>query len=102
MERAAKSWRSLPVPRRLVYVIGALLLSMSAASARSAILENIAFTSQPGSQLAITLTFDQAFAVAIDSYSIDEPASVVLVFPGTRTALAEMRFMLSHANATSV
>ena len=102
MERAAKSWRSLPVPRRLVYVIGALLLSMSAASARSAILENIAFTSQPGSQLAITLTFDQAFAEAVDSYAIDEPARVVLDLPGTRSALAEKRFMLSQANATSV
>ena len=102
MERAAKSWRSLPVPRRLVYVIGALLLSMSAASARSAILENIAFTSQPGSQLAITLTFDQAFAEAVDSYAIDEPARVVLDLPGTRNALAEKRFMLSQANATSV
>jgi type IV pilus assembly protein PilQ len=102
MERAAKSWRSLPVPRRLVYVIGALLLSVSAASARSAILENIAFTSQPGSQLAITLTFDQAFAEAVDSYAIDEPARVVLDLPGTRSALAEKRFMLSQANATSV
>ena len=102
MERAAKSWRSLPVPRRLVYVIGALLLSVSAASARSAILENIAFTSQPGSQLAITLTFDQAFAEAVDSYAIDEPARVVLDLPGTRNALAEKRFMLSQANATSV
>jgi len=102
MERAAKSWRSLPVPRRLVYVIGALLLSMSAASARSAILENIAFTSQLGSQLAITLTFDQAFAEAVDSYAIDEPARVVLDLPGTRSALAEKRFMLSQANATSV
>ena len=102
MERAAKSWRSLPVPRRLVYVIGALLLSASAASARSAILENIAFTSQPGSQLAITLTFDQAFAEAVDSYAIDEPARVVLDLPGTRNALAEKRFMLSQANATSV
>ena len=102
MERAAKSWRSLPVPRRLVYVIGALLLSVSSASARSAILENIAFTSQPGSQLAITLTFDQAFAEAVDSYAIDEPARVVLDLPGTRSALAEKRFMLSQANATSV
>lgn len=77
-------------------MIGALLLSMSAASARSAILENIAFTSQPGSQLAITLTFDQAFAEAVDSYAIDEPARVVLDLQGT----SSMRLTITRVRSS--
>ncbi|MDA8678951.1 type IV pilus secretin PilQ [Luminiphilus sp.] len=102
MERVAKGWRSLPVPSGWVYVIGCLWLCMNAASAHSAILENIAFTPQPGSQLAVTLTFDQPFLAEVDSYAIEDPARVVLDLPGTRSMLGEKRFKLSQANATSV
>ena len=102
MERVAKGWRSLPVPSGWVYAIGCLWLCMNAASAQSAILENIAFTPQPGSQLAVTLTFDQPFLAEVDSYAIEDPARVVLDLPGTRSMLGEKRFKLSQANATSV
>ncbi|MDA7595593.1 secretin and TonB N-terminal domain-containing protein [Luminiphilus sp.] len=102
MERVAKGWRSLPVPSGWVYVIGCLWLCMNAASAHLAILENIAFTPQPGSQLAVTLTFDQPFLAEVDSYAIEDPARVVLDLPGTRSMLGEKRFKLSQANATSV
>ena len=102
MERVAKGWRSLPVPSGWVYAIGCLWLCMNVASAQSAILENIAFTPQPGSQLAVTLTFDQPFLAEVESYAIEEPARVVLDLPGTRSMLGEKRFKLSQANATSV
>ena len=102
MESAARRERPLPVLRGLSYVIGCLLLYVAAMSAESAILEKIAFTPQPGSQLAVTLTFDQPWLAEVDSYAIEEPARVVLDLPGTRSMLGEKRFKLSQANATSV
>ena len=102
MESAAKRRRSLPVLREWVYVISCVLLCATAASAQSAILEKIAFTTQPGSQLAVTLTFDQPLLAEVDSYAIEEPARVVLDLPGTRSMLGEKRFKLPQANATSV
>ncbi|MBT5889728.1 MAG: AMIN domain-containing protein, partial [Halieaceae bacterium] len=102
MESAAKRRRSLPVLREWVYVISCVLLCATAASAQSAILEKIAFTTQPGSQLAVTLTFDQPLSAEVDSYAIEEPARVVLDLPGTRSMLGEKRFKLPQANATSV
>ncbi|MGB0624046.1 MAG: type IV pilus secretin PilQ, partial [Luminiphilus sp.] len=38
----------------------------------------------------------------IESYSIEEPARIVLDFPDTRSGLEQKRFSLSQANATSV
>ena len=102
MESAAKKGRSSPVLRGLIDMIGCLLLCVTAVSAESAILEKIAFTPQSGSQLAVTLTFDQPFLEKVDSYAIDEPARVVLDLPGTRSMLGEKRFKLPPANATSV
>jgi type IV pilus assembly protein PilQ len=102
MESAARRGRSLPVLRGLSYVFGCLLLCVTAMSAESAILEKIAFTPQPGSQLAVTLTFDQPFLAEVDSYAIEKPARVVLDLPGTRSMLGEKRFKLPQANATSV
>ena len=102
MESAARRERPLPVLRGLSNVIGCLLLYVAAMSAESAILEKIAFTPQPGSQLAVTLTFDQPLLAEVDSYAIEEPARVVLDLPGTRSMLGEKRFKLSQANATSV
>ena len=102
MESAAKKGRSSPVVRGLIDMIGCLLLCVTAVSAESAILEKIAFTPQSGSQLAVTLTFDQPFLEKVDSYAIEEPARVVLDLPGTRSMLGEKRFKLPPANATSV
>ena len=102
MESAARRERPLPVLRGLSNVIGCLLLYVAAMSAEAAILEKITFTPQPGSQLAVTLTFDQPWLAEVDSYAIEEPARVVLDLPGTRSMLGEKRFKLSQANATSV
>ena len=102
MESAARRERPLPVLRGLSFVIGCLLLYVAAMSAESAVLEKIAFTSQPGSQLAVTLTFDHPLLAEVDTYAIEEPARVVLDLPGTRSMLGEKRFKLSQANATSV
>lgn len=66
------------------------------------VIEDIAFTAQPGAQLEVRLTFSEPPSADIESYTIEEPARIVLDFPDTRSGLEQKRFSLSQANATSV
>ena len=65
-------------------------------------IEDIAFTAQPGSALEVRLTFSEPPAADIESYTIEDPARIVLDFPETQSALDQKRYGLSQANATSV
>ena len=73
-----------------------------AAAAAPGVIEDIAFTALPGAQLEVRLTFSQPPSANIESYTIEEPARIVLDFPDTRSGLEQKRFSLSQANATSV
>ena len=73
-----------------------------ATAAVPVVIEDIAFTAQPGAQLEVRLTFSEPPSADIDSYLIEEPARIVLDFPDTRSGLEQKRFSLSQANATSV
>ena len=66
------------------------------------VIEDIAFTAQPGAQLEVRLTFSEPPSADIESYTIEEPARIVLDFPDTKSGLDQKRFSLSQANATSV
>ena len=66
------------------------------------VIEDIAFTAQPGAQLEVRLTFSEPPSADIESYTIEEPARIVLDFPDTKSGLDQKRFNLSQANATSV
>ena len=70
--------------------------------AESAVIEDIAFTAQPGAGLEVRLTFDEPPSADIESYTIEDPARIVLDFPDTRSGLDQKRYALSQANATSV
>jgi type IV pilus assembly protein PilQ len=50
----------------------------------------------------VRLTFSESPATDIDSYTIEDPARIVLDFPETQSALDQKRYELSQANATSV
>jgi type IV pilus assembly protein PilQ len=50
----------------------------------------------------VRLTFSEPPSADIESYTIEEPARIVLDFPDTRSGLEQKRFSLSQANATSV
>jgi type IV pilus assembly protein PilQ len=50
----------------------------------------------------VRLTFSESPATDIDSYTIEDPARIVLDFPETQSALDQKRYGLSQANATSV
>ena len=81
-------------------LIGWLLAAV--AVAEPVMIEDIAFTAQPGSALEVRLTFSESPASDIASYTIEDPARIVLDFPETQSALDQKRYGLSQANATSV
>ena len=81
-------------------LIGWLLAAV--AVAEPMMIEDIAFTAQPGSALEVRLTFSESPATDIASYTIEDPARIVLDFPETQSALDQKRYELSQANATSV
>lgn len=70
--------------------------------AEPVVIEDIAFTAQPGAGLEVRLTFNEPPSADIESYSIEDPARIVLDFPDTRSRLDQKRYALSQANATSV
>lgn len=66
------------------------------------VIEEISFIAQPGAQLEVRLTFSEPPSADMESYTIEEPARIVLDFPDTLSGLEQKRFTLSQANATSV
>ena len=73
-----------------------------ATAAAPVVIEDVAFTAQPGAQLEVRLTFSQPPPIDMDSYTIEDPARIVLDFPNTRSGLEHKRYAVSQANATSV
>ena len=72
------------------------------AMAGATTIEDIAFHSQTGARLEVRLTFSDVPPADIESYSIEDPARIVLDFPGIRSALDQDTYDLSQANANSV
>ena len=71
-------------------------------AAQPVMIEDITFTAQPGAQLEVRLKFSAPPSADIESYTIEDPARIVLDFPDTQSGLEEKRYALSQANATSV
>jgi len=101
MMRANPNKRIGAVPGGWISLLVGCFWSVAAA-ATPGVIEDIAFTAQPGAQLEVRLTFSQPPSANIESYTIEEPARIVLDFPDTRSGLEQKRFSLSQANATSV
>ena len=70
--------------------------------ATSPVIEDIAFRALPGAQLEVQLTFSEPPPAETQSYSIEDPARIVLDFPNTGSALGQKHYPLSQAGATSV
>jgi len=101
MMRANPNKRIGAVPGGWISLLVGCLWSVATAAV-PVVIEDIAFTAQPGAQLEVRLTFSEPPSADIESYSIEEPARIVLDFPDTRSGLEQKRFSLSQANATSV
>ena len=84
----------------LCLVLGLIWTGVGAA--QSMVIEDIAFTAKPGAQLEVRLKFSEPPSADIESYTIEDPARIVVDFPDTQSGLKEKRYALSQANATSV
>ena len=76
-------------------------ISMAGASHGGITIEDIAFRALPGAQLEVQLTFSEPPPAETQSYSIEDPARIVLDFPNTGSALGQKHYPLSQAGATS-
>ena len=93
--RKGKFWRGT-----LCLFLGLVWAKVGAA--QPVVIEDITFTAQPGAQLEVRLKFSAPPSADIESYTIEDPARIVLDFPDTQSGLEEKRYALSQANATSV
>ena len=65
-------------------------------------IEDIAFSSRPGSMFEVRLDFSEAPPADFSAYTIEEPARIAIDFPGTKSALDQKRYSLPYGNATGV
>ena len=96
--RMIRAWRIL---------VGLASLFMGASwaadvSAASPVVEDIRFTAQPGARMEVQLTLSEAPTTDFESYTIEDPARIVIDLPQTRSGLEKKRYELSQANVTSV
>ena len=101
MMRANPNKRIVASPAGWISLLVGCFWSVATVAA-PVVIEDIAFTAQPGAQLEVRLTFSEPPSADIESYTIEEPARIVLDFPDTKSGLDQKRFSLSQANATSV
>lgn len=91
--------------RRILVGLAGLLMGASwavDASAAASVVEDIRFTAQPGSRMEVQLTLSEAATTDFESYTIEDPARIVIDLPQTRSGLEKKRYELSQANVTSV
>ena len=91
--------------RRILVGLAGLLMGASwavDASAAASVVEDIRFTAQPGSRMEVQLTLSEAPTTDFESYTIEDPARIVIDLPQTRSGLDKKRYELSQANVTSV
>ena len=78
--------------RKMLRWIATLLIGLcigAPAMAGATTIEDIAFHSQTGARLEVRLTFSDVPPADIESYSVEDPARIVLDFPGIRSALEQ-------------
>lgn len=65
-------------------------------------ISDISFNALPNGRLSIALDFQNIESRQFSSYTIEDPARIVIDFPGTTSELSQRRFSLPEGNASSV
>jgi len=87
---------------RLGAGIALVLVGLSVPALSQPVIEDITFSSQPGSKFEVRLDFSEAPPSDFSAYTIEEPARIAIDFPDTRSALDQKRYPLPYGNATGV
>ncbi len=82
-------------------VIGTALVTALPVAAEP-VIEDITFSSRPGSKFEVRLDFNEAPPADLEAYTIEEPARIAIDFPGTKSNLDQKRYSLPYGNATGV
>ncbi len=83
-------------------LIGLIAIAVAATGHAQPVIEDIAFSSRPGSMFEVRLDFSEAPPADFSAYTIEEPARIAIDFPGTKSALDQKRYSLPYGNATGV
>jgi len=82
--------------------VAAIAMSMCAFAVQAdPVIENIEFSSRPGSKFEVRLDFNEA-PPEMKAYTIEKPARIAVDFPGTTSGLERKRYSLPYGNATGV
>ncbi|MCH1492518.1 MAG: type IV pilus secretin PilQ [Luminiphilus sp.] len=87
---------------RLGAGIALVLVGVSVPAWSQPVIEDITFSSQPGSKFEVRLDFSEAPPADFSAYTIEEPARIAIDFPDTQSALEQKRYPLPYGNATGV
>jgi type IV pilus assembly protein PilQ len=88
--------------RGCIAVASTVISIFSAAAVAGQSITDISFNSQPNGQLSIALEFDSMPSSEFSSYTIEDPARIVIDFPDTENQLPQRRYALPSGNASSV
>ena len=89
--------------RRGCIAVASMVISIvSAAAVAKQSITDISLDSQPNGQLSIALEFDSMPSFEFSSYTIEDPARIVIDFPNTENQLSQRRYALPSGNASSV
>ena len=88
--------------RGCIAVASTVISIFSVAAVAEQSITDISFNSQPNGQLSIALEFDSMPSSEFSSYTIEEPARIVVDFPDTENQLPQRRYALPSGNASSV
>ncbi len=82
--------------------VAALVLGFCAIAAQAEpVIEDITFSSRPGSKFEVRLDFNEP-PPEPKAYTIEKPARIAVDFPGTSSGLDKKRYPLPYGNATGV
>lgn len=82
--------------------ITVMVLGLYALAAQAEpVIEDITFSSRPGSKFEVRLDFNEPPPES-RAYTIEKPARIAVDFPGTSSALDQKRYSLPYGNATGV
>ena len=82
--------------------ITGMVLGLCALAAQAEpVIEDITFSSRPGSKFEVRLDFNEPPPES-RAYTIEKPARIAVDFPGTSSALDQKRYSLPYGNATGV
>jgi len=83
-------------------LLAVLLLALPGLAQALNQINDIEFTSRPGSKFEVRLDFDAPPPQDLRAYTIENPARIAIDFPDTGSQLARKNYRLSYGNATGV